>query len=233
MPGFIDNNYFGDVRNLMIERGFVLFGFVGTSTDDGFVYNIGAPNARTTSLFFHYPNKSLIVMLDYHEDDYFSAFHEDSEYYKENMGGHWTIRFYYEFVDVKTFCDMTLLPAEEREYGSCGGEDHIFKEIILHDFSPVPQHFTWHGNDEMCELYQTEKPTTPTVVVDEIWSIAEQVLPFLDKLPFGELQVTSFPPIHTFDDCEEQFWEKFKESVSRRYLWSLAKRPWGSDGLRR
>jgi hypothetical protein len=226
MPGFIDNKYFLDVSMFMVEKGFKLFAYVQLSTDEGFHHHVNAPNARDTRLFFHYPNKSLIICLNYHEDDYNWGG-------EARMEGSWEIRFYHQLVDVETLVRLTYIPFEERMGGGYSDESEVCRRIMFHGLSPTPTHFTWRGGSEMCELYQPERPTAPAVIMADIEPIVDGVLPYLAPLPFDELQVTSFPPYYTFLGCEERFWEKFKASVDSRYLWSLVTRPWGSDGLKR
>ena len=228
MPKFVDNTYFGQITALMLEKGFALFAHVQLSKEEGFQYHVEAPHARDTSLFFHYPNKTLIISLNYHEH---SAFGCGTELYSEQIEGHWTIRFYHQFVDERTLAELTYVPFDQRkDPWDC---DADFRSIMFRGLNPEPKHFTWRGGGEMCELYGSVTPTVPETIIGDIWLIAEALLPYLGGLPFDELQVTSFPPYYTFPGCEAQFWERFKTSISSRYLWSLVRRPWGSDGLKR
>lgn len=241
MPGFIDSHYFGAIVERMLDKGFSLFAFVQVSTDEGFSYHVPTQNARDTRMFFHVPNKSLIVALSYDENDYSSTYPIESEYWKELPQGHWTVSFYHQFVDGAEMVRRTYIAdGEKAEPGtyvtlcdSYGWTEERELAVPLYNTTPSPTHFAWRGNGEMCELYCPETPTAPEIVVDDIWCIVEPMLPYLDRLPFDELQVTSFPPHYTFPSCEAEFWKLFKESVSPSYLRSLIRRPWGSEGLQR
>ena len=229
MPGFIDNHHFGDVTTLMLARGFALFGSVQLSTDEGYRHHVEAPNARDTRLFFHIPNRALIVVLCYDEDDFLSL-HDKT---RKGVSGNWTVSVRYQYMDERELCRLTYIPFEQQKGGRFGDLDESYRKIMFRGLTPRPKHFTWRGNGEMCELYVPPTPTAPAVVVEDVWLLVEQMLPYLGPLPFDELQVTSFPPHYTFPGCEAVFWEKFKSSVSRTYLWSLVRKPWGCDGLKR
>ncbi len=70
---------------------------------------------------------------------------------------------------------------------------------------------------------------SPETLQKNIWGLVGGTIPYLGQAPFSELQVTDFPPHYQFRGSAPLFWEKF----NRRYLHSLVKRPWGSEGLKR
>jgi len=237
MSNLVDETYFEQVIAHMGKKGFVLFSRVTTEQTDEVRYHVSALAARDTRLFFHYPNTCLIVTLVYGEDA--CDWREPSD----TVEGHWDVMFDYEFLPdrelvkkmyISVFDKVPRREIVEDKWGgeyrrvphhNCGADEKLFPD------------FRYRTCKNMAQLYAPTERTSPEKIAENVWGFIGKTIPYLNKAPFYELQVTSFAPHYTFPRSESKFWERFKEASAKIstpfYLWSLVRRPWGSEGLKR
>jgi len=237
MTNLVDETYFEQVIAEMNKKGFVLFSRVTTEQTDEVKYHVSVTQARDTRLFFHYPNTCLIVTLAYNEDA--CDWNEPSN----SVEGHWDAVFDYEFLPVRELVMKTSIgvfekvPRSEIREDTWGGE---YRKVPHHNCGPdetLFPDFRYRTCKNMTQLYAPEERTSPEKIAENVWGFIGKTIPYLNKGPFSELQVTSFPPHYTFPRSESMFWEQFKAASATistpYYLWSLVRRPWGSKGLKR
>ncbi len=226
MSKLMSHGYFAQVVEAMQGKGFTLFSQVEISTDD-FQYHVSAKIARVTSLFFHAPNKNLIIRLAYYEQDYEG----------KKMEGYWHIRVDAEF-SAQSSVDTFFYGDIEEGADIFPGEKPLGK-IECAGFVESG----WSSCGDLLCTWNLEQRWPDRSLLDSqdlasrVHTMAAPMLPFLKSAPFEKHQVTSWPPEYVFKGCSSVFWERFKESSAKisspRYLWSLIEKPWGSDGLKR
>ncbi|MEK7100002.1 MAG: hypothetical protein AAB883_02590 [Patescibacteria group bacterium] len=234
MAALAQETYFSDVIAAMNTKGFVLFSRVTTEQAGDLKYQVSATVARDTRLFFHYPNTCLIITLVYREHD---AMGPDLESY-------WSIRFDYEYLAARELVQATFIregecvPRADRHMDEM---DTWYRKVPLRDCVPGQElypdfrYYTNRGMEQRMKAASFEH-LRPNQIAENVWGFIGKAIPFLRKGAFDELQVTDFVP-RSFPGCEAGFWQHFKEASAaistRYYLWSLARRPWGSEGLKR
>jgi hypothetical protein len=87
MNELMPKGYFDEVQKHMVGEGFALIARVAINHTQC-EYHVPCTMAANTSLFFHIHGKSVIIKLEYSEDDY----HE-----KGNNKGCWKVTFYFRF----------------------------------------------------------------------------------------------------------------------------------------
>ncbi|MFA6445796.1 MAG: hypothetical protein WCW14_00910 [Candidatus Paceibacterota bacterium] len=220
-----DRSYFDQVIHAMRMRGFVEFAEVTTTAKDA-KYHVPATECRNTAMFFHLPQRTLIIQLDYNESDSYDQYDFIKEEEKIGVTGCWSIEFHMEFLPFKMISQRIVkanIPSEEW--------DSEINKIPFFHRSPESIAGFPHSSGKICysQRNSTCDKVDPEAIADGIGDVIDQIADILEGGQFSELQVTGFPPYYTFPGCEVGFWNKFNRSELRR----LVRRAWGSDGLKR
>jgi len=188
-------------------------------------YHVPASIARNTGMFFWVPKKAMLVQLDYREHSY-----PDNP---ENISSYWSIKIYFQFqsgIGLRSEPEEGGIPffgADGLRYFDFEGPDYRFTcnggGLGAGPNTPLTGHY------DINQVGSWEEPIRFEPVVGHLVLIWDSASKHLGRLPFTELQVTSFPQYYSFPGSETIFWKRF----DRRNLRALVARPWGSEGLGR
>lgn len=209
--GLVSSTYFDNIVHGMVRAGFALISRVAISDQDT-KYHVPATMARDTRLVFHVLGKQIIILLAYHEDDYYET---------GKVRGYWTINLYfgqlpYTNPDLRLWEQLDMLESRgEPEIKLEGFSNRIWRSI---DGNLLEQMYE--------ELRPFDAPVSTETVIAAATTLRNALASEAAPGRFDRLQVTTFPPYYTFPKCESLFWSRFDTA----YFRSVVRDPWGSAG---
>lgn len=208
--------YFDRLIVRMERSGYKLFSRVSIDTNDC-EYHVEANYARETALFFHLPNKKLIIHFVFREHDN-PSWHEPTQY--------WTISFYPVFKSIERLVEMTYVSFRER--GPFEDSNPLLDTLPLYAKGLDIPGFRAYGGHKY-EQKSTHNAIDPKSLGTMIVRLLYPVLKYLAYGKFKELQVTAFWPYYTFHDSNSIFWSRFNNEAFLK----IVERPWGGEPIKR
>lgn len=212
----VPSEYFDRLIARMKKSGYELFSRVTIDTNDC-GYRVGVKYARETALFFHLPNKKLIIQLVFHEYDY-PHFDEPRQY--------WSIRLYPVFKPYERLLKMTYVPFDRR--GPSDPSNPSLATIPFYETMPEIPGFQWYGSHYEQSSTNMD-PIDSTSLGTTLVRLLYPALKYIGYGQFKDLQITSFWPHYTFPNSHQTFWSRFNNEA----LQKIVERPWGGEDIRR
>lgn len=211
----VPTQYFDRLIRILERAGYKLFSRVVIDSNDSPFY-IPVEHARETALFFHMPNKKLIIQFVFRE-------HDNSEHVPWQ---YWTVRFYPVFKPVPELVRMTWVPFEHRDIFSSPTPlldtmPLYYEALEIKGFRPV-------GGNEYVQERTHGTPYNPESLGDRVVHQLYPVLKYIGYGKFHELQVTCFWPHYTFKWAHQIFWSRFNNEAFAK----IVTRPWGGETSR-
>ncbi len=183
----VSTQYFDRLTARMERSGYKLFSRVTIDSNDC-AYHVDSKYARQTALFFHLPNKKLIIHFVFHEHDN-PGWHEPTQY--------WTIRFYPVFKSVQRLVEMTYVPFDKREIGDWDSNPLLYK-IPLYAVNLEIPGFREYGGHRYEQENTHVAPIDSEAMGTTIVRLLYPVLKYIGYGQFKHLQVTDFWPHYAF-----------------------------------
>jgi hypothetical protein len=213
MNGLAADSYFTEVTHAVQLHDFVRFAQVTIDQNESDP-RMNMAIARSTNLFFHYPNKNMILQLEFYEDSFYASS-------TDRLRCFWNIDIEVELLP------NSKLPPHAIPFRDKSADPKGIRFMRCDDDNESPPVFSRMYGQKSISSTSLLSPIEASLLGMEVHELTKNVLPYVSAAPFQRLNVNIFPPGDAFPNCEKLFWKKF----NKRYLRSLVRKPFGSPHL--